>query len=78
MQTLEKQNKTNNMEYNLNKEPEEFTREEREEKVYNLEVELTESQLEKKSFVRAANENIKRIKAEIKDLVRVDVKVLEV
>ena len=85
MQILEKETDTYTdiMEYNENlnykdKEPEQFTKEEREQKVYQLEVELAESTLEKKSFVSAANENIKRIKAEIKDLVRADVKVLNV
>lgn len=50
-----------------------LTKEEREAKVYALEVELTEAVIEKKSFVGGSNDNIKRIKAEIKDLIQRDV-----
>lgn len=40
----------------------------KEEKIYNLVVELEEAKKDKKDVVKAHNENIKRIQAEIKDL----------
>lgn len=40
----------------------------KEEKIYNLVVELEEAKKDKKDLVKAHNENIKRIQAEIKDL----------
>ena len=40
----------------------------KEEKIYNLVVELEEAKRDKKDVVKAHNENIKRIQAEIKEL----------
>lgn len=40
----------------------------KEEKIYNLVVELEEAKRDKKDIVKAHNENIKRIQAEIKEL----------
>lgn len=70
-------NTLNNYEQ-LNPDVENLSQEEKEAKVYQLEVELAEAVLEKKSFVRAANDNLKRIKAEIKDLVKNDVKLEQI
>ena len=46
-----------------------MTEAERNEKVFNLCVELADAQAERKSVMKAHTENIKRIKAEIKELV---------
>jgi hypothetical protein len=40
----------------------------KEEKIYNLVVELEEAKRDKKDMVKGYNENIKRIQAEIKEL----------
>jgi hypothetical protein len=40
----------------------------KEEKIYNLVVELEEAKRDKKDTVKGYNENIKRIQAEIKEL----------
>ena len=48
---------------------EELTLEQRQERVFNLCVELADAQNERKSVMRAHTDNIKRLKAEIKDLV---------
>ena len=48
---------------------EELTLEQKQERVFNLCVELADAQNERKSVMKAHTENIKRIKAEIKDLV---------
>lgn len=42
------------------------------EKVYNLYVELTQAKRDKKDLVKAHSENIKRIEAEIKELMDED------
>ena len=39
------------------------------EKIYNLLIELTQAKKDKKDLVKAHNENIKRIEAEIKELI---------
>lgn len=54
------------------------SQEEREKKVFNLTVELTEAQRERKTLMKAHTENIKRIKSEIKDLVEPEVEAAEV
>jgi len=46
-----------------------------EEKVYNLTKDLDEMKQRKKSFCKAYNEEIKRIQAEIKDLIAPEEKV---
>ena len=63
----------NEKQYELADDTINLTKEEREAKVYALEVELTEATIEKKSLVGSYNENIKRLKAEIKDLIQRDV-----
>jgi hypothetical protein len=40
----------------------------KEEKIYNLVIELEEAKRDKKDIVKAHNENIKRIQTEIKEL----------
>lgn len=57
---------------------EQLTQEEREKRVYNLTVELKDTEVKKKATNKAFSEEIKRIKAEIKDLVGKDLTTFDV
>lgn len=59
-------------------EEENITPEQRREKVYNLVVEIRDMELKKKSTTRSYAEELKRLKAELKDLTKEDQQVLEV
>lgn len=55
-----------------------LTREEKEKRVFNLNVELADIKMQKKSTVRGFNEEIKRISEEIKEYISDDQKVANV
>jgi len=59
-------------------EDEVLTQEEREKRVYNLTLEEEDLRREKKSIVGGYNAELKRLKAEIKDLLTADLKKSEV
>lgn len=54
----------------MNDDYDKMTQEEREKRVFNLEVELADFQNNRKSQMKAFTEEIKRVKAEIKDLIK--------
>jgi hypothetical protein len=55
-----------------------LTQEQKQERVYNLTVELRDMEAKKKSVSGGYNAEIKRLKAEIKDLVKADQETFEI
>jgi formiminotetrahydrofolate cyclodeaminase len=57
---------------------EQLSQEEREKRVYNLTVELKDTEVKKKATTKAYNEEIKRLKSELKDLISKDLNTFDV
>lgn len=57
---------------------ENLTQEEKEKRVYNLNVELSDMQAKKKSTMQAYNDELKRIRAEINDYISPDKQTFEI